>query len=207
MIQGRSFLHSAAEINLTMRLWVRCLALLNGLRSWHCHKLWCRLQTGSDLALLWLWCRPAAVALIRPLAWEPPYALGVALKRPKKKKKKKINRNEAICVINRKKKSKHPVHIMKGQARMDGRWDVWQQSHLHIISIPGDLSLGQIMCSHYNCLIMELMYHSKIHRHTENMIYCQASWFLSLVTPFTGWLSSFPAFPPWNHRRKGFAFL
>ena len=36
--------------------------------------------------LLWLWCRPAAVALIRPLAWEPLYAMGVALKRPKKKK-------------------------------------------------------------------------------------------------------------------------
>ena len=28
----------------------------------------CRL----DPALLWLWCRLAAVALIRPLAWEPP---------------------------------------------------------------------------------------------------------------------------------------
>ena len=33
----------------------------------------------SDPALLW--CRPAAVALIRPLAWESPYALGVALKK------------------------------------------------------------------------------------------------------------------------------
>ena len=31
-------------------------------------------------ALLWLWCRPAAVALIRPLAREPPYAVGAALK-------------------------------------------------------------------------------------------------------------------------------
>ena len=28
----------------------------------------------------------AAIASIRPLAWEPPYALGVALKRPKEKK-------------------------------------------------------------------------------------------------------------------------
>ena len=37
----------------------------------------------SDPALLWLW--PAAVALIQPLAWELPYAMGVALKRPKKK--------------------------------------------------------------------------------------------------------------------------
>ena len=43
---------------------------------------------GLDLALLWLWCRPAAVAPIRPLAWEPSYAEGVALKRQKKKKKK-----------------------------------------------------------------------------------------------------------------------
>ena len=40
---------------------------------------------GSDLALLWLWCSLAAVALIRPLAWETPYATGAALKRPKEK--------------------------------------------------------------------------------------------------------------------------
>ena len=36
---------------------------------------------GSDPVLLWLWCRPAATALIRPLAWESPYAMGVALKK------------------------------------------------------------------------------------------------------------------------------
>ena len=40
----------------------------------------------SDLALLWLWCRLAAVAPTQPLAWELPYAMGTALKRPKKKK-------------------------------------------------------------------------------------------------------------------------
>ena len=39
---------------------------------------------GSDLAWLWLWQRPAATVPIRPLAWEPPYAVGVALKRQKK---------------------------------------------------------------------------------------------------------------------------
>ena len=42
----------------------------------------------SDLALLWLWHRPAAVALIRPLAWEPPYPMGAALKRQKDQKQK-----------------------------------------------------------------------------------------------------------------------
>ena len=40
-------------------------------------------RRGSDLVLLWLWCRPAAVAPIRPLAWEPPYAVGTALKKKK----------------------------------------------------------------------------------------------------------------------------
>ena len=39
--------------------------------------------------LLWLWCRPAAVAPIGPLAWEPPYAVGVALEKAKRQKIKK----------------------------------------------------------------------------------------------------------------------
>ena len=37
-------------------------------------------QWVKDPALLWLWCRPAATALVRPLAWKPPYAVGTALK-------------------------------------------------------------------------------------------------------------------------------
>ena len=41
---------------------------------------------GSDLVLLWLWRRPAAAAPIRPLAWEPPYAAGAALKKQQQKK-------------------------------------------------------------------------------------------------------------------------
>ena len=31
--------------------------------------------------LLWLWWRLAAIAPIPPLAWEPPYAVGVALEK------------------------------------------------------------------------------------------------------------------------------
>ena len=43
----------------------------------------CRL--GLDpVALLWLWSRPAATALIRPLAWEPPYAEEAALEMAKR---------------------------------------------------------------------------------------------------------------------------
>ena len=39
---------------------------------------------GWDLALLWLWRRPVATAPIRPLASEPLYAMGGALKNIKK---------------------------------------------------------------------------------------------------------------------------
>ena len=51
---------------------------------------------GSDLALLWLWCSPAATAPIQPLAWEPPYAAGAALKdkKTKTKQNKKNNREK-----------------------------------------------------------------------------------------------------------------
>ena len=44
-------------------------------------------RCGSDLALLRLWHGLAAAAPIGPrLAWEPPYALGAALKSKKKKR-------------------------------------------------------------------------------------------------------------------------
>ena len=38
-------------------------------------------RRGSDPMLLWLWRRLAATALIRPLAWEPPCAMGVAIEK------------------------------------------------------------------------------------------------------------------------------
>ena len=71
----------------TMRLQVQSLVLLSGLRIQRCHELWCRSQTqlGSG-ALLWLWHRLAAVALIISIGWEPPYASGVALRSKTKQK-------------------------------------------------------------------------------------------------------------------------
>ena len=68
----------------TMWFWVPSLASLNGLRIWRCHELWYRL---------------AAIALIQPLAREPPYAAGVALKIKKNKKKKKeiLNSCQELC--------------------------------------------------------------------------------------------------------------
>ena len=49
---------------------MRLRASLSGLRIWHSHELWCTL---------------AAIAPIRPLAWQPPYVAGVALKKQIKK--------------------------------------------------------------------------------------------------------------------------
>ena len=42
-------------------------------------------QWVKNLAFLWLWCRPAAAALILPLAWDLPYAAVMHLKNQKNK--------------------------------------------------------------------------------------------------------------------------
>ena len=70
----------------TMTLRVRFLASLSGLRIRRWLELWCRSQTrpGSGV-LLRLWCRLAAIVLIRPLTWESPCSTGAALKKKKKK--------------------------------------------------------------------------------------------------------------------------
>ena len=74
-----------------MRLRVRSLALLSGLRIWFCRELWCRLQTRLRCCI--------AVAVVQARGhssdWTPslgtPYAAGVALKSRKKKKKERKN--------------------------------------------------------------------------------------------------------------------
>ena len=68
----------AAETNLTRNHEV--VSLIPGLTQWVKDPAW---------LWLWLWHRPAAVALIGPLAWEPPYAMDVALKKGQKKKRER----------------------------------------------------------------------------------------------------------------------
>ena len=63
----------------TMRLWVRSLASPSGLRFGIAMNYGVDCRCGQDLALLWLWHKPPAITPIRPLAWELPYAAGVAL--------------------------------------------------------------------------------------------------------------------------------
>ena len=54
-------------------------------------------RSSLDPVLLWLGHRPVAIAPIRPLAWEPPHAVGVVLeKRERQKKKKKCFFQEVV---------------------------------------------------------------------------------------------------------------
>ena len=64
-------IHEDAGLIPDLTWWVGDLALQTDLIG-HRHS--------SDPMLLWLWCRPVAVVLMWPLAWELPYATGMALK-------------------------------------------------------------------------------------------------------------------------------
>ena len=64
----------------TMRLPVGSLASFSGLRIGVAVSCGAGHRRRSDPVWLWLWRRPAAEALIQPLAWELPYAVGVDLK-------------------------------------------------------------------------------------------------------------------------------
>ena len=78
---GVPFVAQWKQTLVCMTMWVQSLGLLRIKDPGHRH--------GSDPALLWLWCRLAGAALIRPLGWEFPDAMCAALEKSKKKKKKK----------------------------------------------------------------------------------------------------------------------
>ena len=78
-------------------------------------------RCGSDLVLLWLWCRSADAALIHPLAWELTYAEDAALKRQNKQTNKNNKTNAS---------SRNPRGV-PSVVQWD-RWCLWSAG-----SIPG----------------------------------------------------------------------
>ena len=56
-------------------------------------------RCGLDPELLWLWRRLAVTAPIGPLAWDSPYAAGVALEKTNKTKQKKDKKQILNCGI------------------------------------------------------------------------------------------------------------
>ena len=66
---------------------------------------------GLDLAWLWLWCRLAAVASIRPLAWEPPCAPGMDL-----------NSNNKNPMTTTKQRILEMGHLVIGVVKREGCW-------------------------------------------------------------------------------------
>ena len=86
-----------------------------------CGVVW---RHGLDLAWLWLWRRSATAALIWPLAWEPPYAAGVALKRQKGRKLNFVLQLEEILL------------------ELVASW-----YHVHLLQIPRNLDEYKILVS------------------------------------------------------------
>jgi len=86
----------------------------------------------SDPALLWLWCRPGAAALIWPLAWELPYATGAGLKIKTKDK--------------RSSPFKHPLTGGTGQSCLgQGYWGMWAGGREGTVLEEGGLAGGRCL--------------------------------------------------------------
>ena len=68
------------NLTVSVRMWVRSLALLSGVRILVAGSFGVRRRCGLDPALPWLLRRPAAAVPFPPRVWELPYITGVALK-------------------------------------------------------------------------------------------------------------------------------
>ena len=87
----------------------------------------------SDLTFLWLWYRLVAVAPIQLLAWELPYAMGVAIKR----KSNKIHKQLIQLNI---KKPKLQLKKWTGELNRHFSKEDKQMANRHLKNVPTHIS-------------------------------------------------------------------
>ena len=75
--------HSRNKSNQEPSNQVRSPASFSGLRTWRCHELWCRSQVWLRSQVAVAVGQAGSCSSDQTLAWEPPYATGMALKRKK----------------------------------------------------------------------------------------------------------------------------
>ena len=100
-------------------------------------------RLGSDLALLWLWHRLAAVAQIRPLAWETSICCGYGPKKTKRQKKERKKQTNNGAAMERDPGSpSSPTQVKDGNFRLSPRFlelrpvtaaPTNQEKHMHIV--------------------------------------------------------------------------
>ena len=125
-----------------MRMWVPPLALFRGLGILVVVGCGVGHRRGSDLALLWLWCRPAAAAPIRAL--EFPYAVGAALKNKKTKQKTLIQVYALLQDTSRGLES--PPRAGRNLQNILAFWLTWPNM---VVFVPGERTLTWLL--YYAC--------------------------------------------------------
>ena len=105
-------------------------------------------RCGSDPELLWLWRRLEATAPIRPLAWEPPYAVGGGPRNGKKTEKK----------MHPLKKMEMPKKRTKKKFKKNG--SEIHRAKLTILKLTNSVAFSTFTML-YNDLIPKNFYHRK----------------------------------------------
>ena len=86
-------------------------------------------RRGLDPALLWLWRRPVATAPIQPLAWEPPYAMGAALKIQKSMRSLGADNAEMSCYLKRQNAKWHARTRARAHTHLEAYIETTEQFH------------------------------------------------------------------------------
>ena len=122
---------------------------------------------GLDPKLLWLWCRPAAIALIGPLAWESPYAAGAALEKTKKQKNKKKQK--------KKPKTLNSKHRSKGSKNLHVHWGWHRVAELQVILVLFPSYSSEVSSFYGGNIAHDIIHVSRVQHYVSNSIYVTAN--------------------------------